>query len=162
MRIHAPQRQTASRVSTVNLCWASGGMDRRSRGKSCRQIHTPCMRPHVFTQPYRCMLCHTPVHTQTPVGPCFPWCTVSVSLLMWSLFLVVEAQWPQWSQMLCEVDRLSGGERAACVVSVGCLFLKMATCMIWQILYSRVCGWEKLPLVSFLSYCSSTALHPQY
>ena len=67
----------------------------------------------------------TPVHTQTPVGRFFPLGTVSVFRLMYSLFLVVEAQWPQRSQMLCEVEELSGGEGAIRVIVSLCLFLKM-------------------------------------
>lgn len=115
---------------------------------------------------------HTPVHTQTPVGPFFPCGTVSLFCLMWSLFLVVEAQWPQKSQMLCEVDELSGGDGHRYCFCTVCLFLKMASLMIRKSSYSRVKELENIHHPHFLSYCLSllfrtharkfTELCPQY
>lgn len=96
--------------------WAEG---------SCADRYTPLLMPACFhtALPMYTVL-HTPVLTQTPVGPFFPHFTVSVYRLMWSLFLVVEAQWPQRSQMLCEVDELSGGERGTVIVLVHLFILK--------------------------------------
>lgn len=87
------------------LAWLGQGMSRR-------HTHLPARFP-------------TPAHTQTPVARFFPRGTVSVFRLMYSLFLVVEAQWPRRSQMLCEVEELSGGEGAMRVIVSPCLFLKM-------------------------------------
>lgn len=85
MRVHARRRQTYPHASTVNVCCASGGMDgRRLRDVSQTDRHTHTgTRPHVFhTASPMHAVSHTPVHTQTPVGPFLPRGTVSVFRLM--------------------------------------------------------------------------------